>query len=434
MNESGMTQQWKDFIRIIKAEVKPATGCTEPVALALATATATTYLSGPPQRIEAWVSPNLMKNGMGVTVPGSGMKGLPVAAVLGALCGDAQAGLKVLHTVTPEQVFIAKEWICNGQVSVNLQPDCTEILYVRARVFHENEHATVTISGCHTGITCIESGNDVVFQKLPAPQDNGGTSLRSFFSSVTLEQIVKFSESVPLKEITFINDAATINDVLSQEGLNNQWGLHLGMSLMRQRERQLIGDDLMSSILIRTSAASDARMGGASLPAMSNSGSGNQGIAATMPVVVVAEHLNAGSEQLARALILSHLTAIYIHSKLPTLSALCAASTASMGAAAGMAWLIDGRLNVILMTINSMISDVSGIICDGASNSCAMKVSTGATSAWKAVLMALDNTAASGSDGIVCTNVERSLDNLGALACRSMRHTDIQIIEMMLDK
>ncbi|EER2114868.1 L-serine ammonia-lyase [Escherichia coli] len=208
----------------------------------------------------------------------------------------------------------------------------------------------------------------------------------------------------------------------------------IGATLEKQCERGLLAKDLSSSIVIRTSAASDARMGGATLPAMSNSGSGNQGITATMPVVVVAEHFGADDERLARALMLSHLSAIYIHNQLPRLSALCAATTAAMGAAAGMAWLVDGRYETISMAISSMIGDVSGMICDGASNSCAMKVSTSASAAWKAVLMALDDTAVTGNEGIVAHDVEQSIANLCALASHSMQQTDRQIIEIMASK
>lgn len=186
--------------------------------------------------------------------------------------------------------------------------------------------------------------------------------------------------------------------------------------------------------MIRTSAASDARMGGAVLPAMSNSGSGNQGIAATLPVMVVAEFIQADDETLLRALVLSHLMAIYVHSHFPPLSALCAATTASMGAAAGMAWLLTKDFTTVSMSINSMIGDISGIICDGASNSCAMKVSSSAASAYKAVLMAMQNQSVAGTDGIVSDDVDSSIANLCALASRAMQHTDIQIIEIMEEK
>ena len=253
-------------------------------------------------------------------------------------------------------------------------------------------------------------------------------------SRTTLAEILKFVNEVPFAAIRFILDSAKLNCALSQEGLSGNWGLHIGATLEKQCERGLLAKDLSSSIVIRTSAASDARMGGATLPAMSNSGSGNQGITATMPVVVVAEHFGADDERLARALMLSHLSAIYIHNQLPRLSALCAATTAAMGAAAGMAWLVDGRYETISMAISSMIGDVSGMICDGASNSCAMKVSTSASAAWKAVLMALDDTAVTGNEGIVAHDVEQSIANLCALASHSMQQTDRQIIEIMASK
>ncbi|VEB23663.1 Serine dehydratase alpha chain [Avibacterium volantium] len=190
----------------------------------------------------------------------------------------------------------------------------------------------------------------------------------------------------------------------------------------------------MNRIIIETTAASDARMGGANLPAMSNSGSGNQGIAATMPVVVVAKHINATDEQLTRALFLSHLMAIYIHSKLPKLSALCAATTAAMGSCAGIAWLLTGKFETVSMAISSMIGDISGIICDGAANSCAMKVSTSVTSSYKAVLMALDNMQVTGNEGIVEHCIDRSINNLCNIASRSMQYTDRQVIEIMVSK
>lgn len=434
MKETHNAMLWDTFLRIVKAEVRPALGCTEPVSLALAAATAVTYLPGKAQRLEAFVSANLMKNGMGVTIPGAGLTGLPVAAALGALCGDAGAGLEVLKNVSQANVDAAVQWIEQKQVLTAIEPDCHDVLYARVRVWHGEHSATVTIAGEHTNIICIEQNDKVIFHGDSREQKALSLSLTDFFKGITLYDILHFAENAPLSEMAFILDAAALNDALSREGLRHEWGLHVGATLARQRRQNLIGSDLLSEILIRTAAASDARMGGATLPAMSNSGSGNQGIAATMPVVVVAEHIEASQETLARALMLSHLTAVYIHSKLPTLSALCAASTASMGAAAGMTWLLRGNLDTISMAINTMVGDVSGIICDGASNSCAMKVSTGAASAMKAVLMALDNTAVTGQEGIVCNDVEDSLDNLCALASHAMQYADRQIITMMMQK
>ncbi|ELW9439881.1 serine dehydratase subunit alpha family protein [Pluralibacter gergoviae] len=429
----NLTPLWANFIRAVQEEVKPALGCTEPVSLALACAIAAEQLSGGITHIDAWVSPNLMKNGLGVTVPGTGMVGLPVAAALGAIGGNAHAGLEVLKDATEEDIFRARAMLEAGNVHVMLEEQSDELLYSRAKVYAGSEWASATISGGHTRVVSVEKNGKVCFS-LDEETDAHSTSPLEVLSHTNLEEIVNFVTNAPLEDIRFILDAARLNDALSREGLNKKWGLHIGKTLQKQSLRGLIAQDLAADIVIRTSAASDARMGGATLPAMSNSGSGNQGIAATMPVVVVAEYLGSDSEELARALMLSHLTAIYIHHQLPRLSALCAATTAAMGAAAGMAWLFDGRYQSIAMAIGSMIGDVSGMICDGASNSCAMKVSTSVSSAWKSVLLALDDSAVTGDEGIVAHDVEQSIANLCALARQSMQETDRQIIAIMSRK
>ncbi|EHK0946224.1 L-cysteine desulfidase family protein [Citrobacter farmeri] len=435
MSETIKNPLWSRFIRAVQEEVKPALGCTEPVSLALAAAVAASELKGAVDRIDAWVSPNLMKNGLGVTVPGTGMVGLPIAAALGALGGDPGAGLEVLKDASAQAIADAKAMLKAGKVSVMLQQPCDDILFSRAKVYSHDGWACVTIVGGHTHIVRIETHNGVTFSQQANASDEAQESPLAVLSETSLEEILAFVNTVPFDAIRFILDAARLNGALSQEGLRGNWGLHIGATMEKQCARGLLANDLSTAILIRTSAASDARMGGATLPAMSNSGSGNQGITATVPVMVVAEHFGADEEKLARALMLSHLSAIYIHHQLPRLSALCAATTAAMGAAAGMAWLVDeGRYSTISMAISSMIGDVSGMICDGASNSCAMKVSTSASAAWKAVLMALDDTSVTGNEGIVANNVEQSIANLCALACHSMQQTDKQIIEIMARK
>lgn len=435
MSETIKNPLWSRFIRAVQEEVKPALGCTEPVSLALAAAVAASELKGAVDRIDAWVSPNLMKNGLGVTVPGTGMVGLPIAAALGALGGDPGAGLEVLKDASAQAIADAKAMLKAGKVSVMLQQPCDDILFSRAKVYSHDGWACVTIVGGHTHIVRIETHNGVTFSQQANASDEAQESPLAVLSETSLEEILAFVNTVPFNAIRFILDAARLNGALSQEGLRGNWGLHIGATMEKQCARGLLANDLSTAILIRTSAASDARMGGATLPAMSNSGSGNQGITATVPVMVVAEHFGADEEKLARALMLSHLSAIYIHHQLPRLSALCAATTAAMGAAAGMAWLVDeGRYSTISMAISSMIGDVSGMICDGASNSCAMKVSTSASAAWKAVLMALDDTSVTGNEGIVANNVEQSIANLCALACHSMQQTDKQIIEIMARK
>ncbi|WP_386695560.1 serine dehydratase subunit alpha family protein [Lonepinella sp. MS14435] len=418
------------ILNTVRNEVVPALGCTEPISLALASAVARYHLGHLPERINAKVSANLMKNGMGVTVPGTGTLGLPMAAAIGAIGGNPDEGLEVLKDITPEQVTQAKAMLTENRVAVSIL-ETEHLLYSEACLSYGDDRVCVRIAAHHTNIIYIAKNDKVIFsQPCAAETDN----LNDIFITISAQDIFDFSMNVALEKIEFIDEAEKLNSALSQEGLRHEYGLHIGRTLQTQIGKGLLSDDLMNRIIIETTAASDARMGGANLPAMSNSGSGNQGITATMPVVVVARHLKANHEQLIRALFLSHLMAIYIHSKLPKLSALCAATTAAMGSCAGVAWLLTGKFETISMAISSMIGDISGIICDGAANSCAMKVSTSVSSGYKSVLMALDNTQVTGNEGIVEHSIDRSIDNLCNIASRSMQYTDRQVIEIMVSK
>ncbi|BBF04814.1 hypothetical protein NTHiID1_02360 [Haemophilus influenzae] len=290
----------------------------------------------------------------------------------------------------------------------------------------------VAIQDQHTNIILIEKNGEILFQKVEDECTN--CDPYEVFKQISALEIFEFSNAAELEKIRFIRQAAKLNRVLSDEGLRENYDLHIGRTLRKQVGSGLISDDLLSKIMIETTAASDARMGGATLPAMSNSGSGNQGIAATMPVVVVADYLKVSEEKRIRALFLSHLMAIYIHSKLPKLSALCTVTTASMGSCAGIAYLLTGKFETASMGICSMIGDISGIICDGAANSCAMKVSTSVASGYKSVLMAMDETHVTGNEGIVEHDLDRTIDNLCAIASKSMQHIDRQVIEIMVSK
>lgn len=431
MNQERLNEIEKPLIQIVERDVVPALGCTEPISLALASATAAKYLGKTPERIEAKVSPNLMKNGLGVAVPGTGMVGLPIAAAIGALGGNPDGGLEVLKHITPEQVIAAKSMLEQKLVSVDIH-QTEHILYSESTLFADNDYVKVAIQDQHTNIILIEKNGEILFQKV----DDECTNYDPYevFKQISAREIFEFSNAVELEKIRFISQAAKLNRALSDEGLRENYGLHIGRTLRKQVGSGLISDDLLSKIMIETTAASDARMGGATLPAMSNSGSGNQGIAATMPVVVAADYLKVSEEKRIRALFLSHLMAIYIHSKLPKLSALCAVTTASMGSCAGIAYLLTGKFETASMGICSMIGDISGIICDGAANSCAMKVSTSVASGYKAVLMAMDETHVTGNEGIVEHDLDRTIDNLCAIASKSMQHIDRQVIEIMVSK
>ena len=430
MNEK--LQQCSDkFIAIVKKDVVPALGCTEPVSLALASATAAKYLGKTPERIEAKVSPKLMKNGLGVAGPGTGMVGLPIAAAIGGIGGDPEGGLEVLKHITPEQVSAAKTMLDKKLVSVDIH-QTDHILYSEAVLLAGRDRVKVVIQDQHTNIILIEKNGEILFEK--TEEDCVDCDPYEIFQQVTAREIFDFSCEVEIDKIRFIEQAAKLNRALSDEGLRENYGLHIGRTLRKQVGSGLMSDDLLSKIMIETTSASDARMGGATLPAMSNSGSGNQGIAATMPVVVVADYLKANEEKRIRALFLSHLMAIYIHSKLPKLSALCAVTTASMGSCAGIAYLLTGKFETASMGICSMIGDISGIICDGAANSCAMKVSTSVASSYKSVLMAMDETHVTGNEGIVEHDLDRTINNLCSIASKSMQYIDRQVIEIMVSK
>jgi len=431
MNLERLNEIEKPLLQIVKHDVVPALGCTEPISLALASATAAKYLGKTPERIEAKVSPNLMKNGLGVAVPGTGMVGLPIAGAIGALGGNPDGGLEVLKHITPEQVSKAKTMLEQKLVSVDIH-QTEHILYSESTLFSDNDYVKVAIQDQHTNVILIEKNGEIIFQKVEDECTN--CDPYEVFKQISAREIFEFSKAVELEKIRFISQAAELNRALSDEGLRENYGLHIGRTLRKQVGSGLISDDLLSKIMIETTAASDARMGGATLPAMSNSGSGNQGIAATMPVVVVADYLKVSEEKRIRALFLSHLMAIYIHSKLPKLSALCAVTTASMGSCAGIAYLLTGKFETASMGICSMIGDISGIICDGAANSCAMKVSTSVASGYKSVLMAMDETHVTGNEGIVEHDLDRTIDNLCAIASKSMQHIDRQVIEIMVNK
>lgn len=419
------------LIDIVQQDVVPALGCTEPISLALASATAAHYLGLYPEKIVAKVSPNLMKNGLGVAVPGTGMVGLPIAAAVGALGGDASGGLEVLKKITPEQVEQAKQLLQQHKVKVSIK-QTDQILYAESTIYAGEDWVRVVIQGQHTNIILIEKNGDVLFKAEESQAQQ--IDPYAMFNQLKAKDIFDFATQIELEKIKFILQAEKLNAALSAEGLRNDYGLHIGRTLQKHIGDGLMSDDLLSRIMINTTAASDARMGGATLPAMSNSGSGNQGITATMPVVVVADHIQADEEKRIRALFLSHLMAIFIHSKLPKLSALCAVTTAAMGSCAGISYLLTNKFDTAAMAISSMIGDISGMICDGAANSCAMKVSTSVTSAYKSVLMAMNQTGVTGNEGIVDHCVDQSIDNLCAIACKSMQHTDVQIIEIMASK
>lgn len=425
------THLWQRFIDLVKKEVVPALGCTEPISVALAAAIAAQKLVGNVEKISVFVSPNLMKNGMGVGVPGTGMVGLPIAAAVGAIAGDSTAGLEVLKNITPEDVKHAKSLIDSHSISVKTT-EVSNILYAKVTVSHGVDWVTVAIADSHTNVLFIEE-NGITTYIAPQQSTNKSQS-KNPFKNVVVKDLYDFAVHVPIADIYFIEQAQILNEALSVAGLEENCGLKVGLTFQRNIERGLLSHCLLTDVIMHTSAASDARMDGVMKPAMSNSGSGNQGITATIPVVVAAAYLHVDQDKTLRALILSHLLAIYIKSQQKKLSAMCGASTAAMGAAAGITFLLGGNYQQVSYAVASMIGDISGIICDGAKPSCALKVSSSAAAAVKAALLALDGLHASGNEGIVANDLESSIANLSALANGAMTQTDVQILDIMVNK
>ena len=424
-------ETWNGYIALLKQKVLPALGCTEPVSTALAAAYAAELLGKTPEILEIYVSGNLLKNGMGVGIPGTGEVGLPIAAALGALGGDSQQGLQVLSSVNEVILASAKQMVLDSKVTISVK-ETDSVLYSEVIAYSGDDKARVIIKDDHTQVTLKQLNDKIVFS-----EQNGASGFGSTTSNnpvLSIADIYQFATTADLDKLQFINQSAELNKALSDDGLNKEYGLQVGRTMQKNITKGWLSDDLAISAMMRSSAASDARMDGAMLPAMSNSGSGNQGIAATMPVVAVAEKINATEEQLTRALILSHLSSIHIKSHLNSLSALCAATTAGTGSSAAIAWLLGGKLPEVENAIFNMFGDVSGIFCDGAKTGCSLKVSTSASSAVKAALMAIDGIRVTCNEGIIEQCIEKSIDNIGLIASNAMQETDKMIIEIMNSK
>ncbi|MGL5333117.1 MAG: serine dehydratase subunit alpha family protein [Aeromonas veronii] len=427
-----MKQAWQQYLQIIQQVVKPALGCTEPIAAAYAAAVAVRQLGCEPGRLEVAVSDNLYKNSMGVYVPGTGKIGLAIAAAAGAIGGNADAGLEVLAAIQPAQVDRAQQLIDAGKVQVS-RTAAPEFIFCRVTVYGtddkgEEHSAEVTLCGGHTRIVEQRRDGEVTFT---ADQSQGGaTGSICDGVDISIAVIYEFATQVEFEQIRFILKASELNGKLSAEGMNNPYGLEIGRTMQQNINAGLIGEDVMNRIVMMTAAASDARMGGATLPAMSNFGSGNQGIAATIPVMVIAERFAASEEQLARALIMSHLGAIYIKSHYPPLSAFCGNTVTSAAASMAMVYLAGGSFEQSCFAIQNVLSDSAGMVCDGAKASCAMKVSTSSGAAVRGFLMALNSHSVSGQ-GIVAGNVDQTIRNVGQMVKEGMSATDSTIIDIM---
>ena len=418
------------IIDLINREVVPAIGCTEPIAVALCTARAAETLGAGPERIAVRLSANILKNAMGVGIPGTGMIGLPIAVALGALIGRSEYRLEVLRDVTPEAVERGREMIGRRCISIGLKEGVCEKLYIEAEVEAAGHRAVAVIAGGHTDFVFVSRDGEVLFDKrTPAGCDEEAGEV-----PLTLARVWDFAMTSPVEELRFILETRRLNMAAAERSLAGEYGHCVGRTLRCDRERKVMGDSLFTRILSYTSAACDARMAGAMIPVMSNSGSGNQGIAATLPVAVYADEVHASEEQTIRALALSHLTVIYIKQSLGRLSALCGCVVAATGSSCGITYLMGGGYEQAAAAVKNMISNLTGMICDGAKPSCAMKLTSGVSTAVLSAMMAMDGRCVSSVEGIIEEDVDRCIRNLTAIGREGMDETDRLVLRIMTNK
>lgn len=422
----------EQIIALIHQEVVPAIGCTEPIAVALCVAKASEILKNRhPQRITAQLSANILKNAMGVGIPGTDMIGLPIAIALGALIGKSEYGLEVLKDCTPEAVEEGKQLIDEQAIQISLKEGIEEKLYIEVCCEADGNKATAIISGGHTHFV-YESLNDEVLLNIQsgAGHEGGETEME-----LNLRKVFEFATTTPIEELRFILEAKRLNKSAAERSLAGNYGHELGKTLRESRsEKHLMGDNTFTHILSYTSAACDARMAGAMIPVMSNSGSGNQGIAATLPVVVYAEDNQKTEEELIRALILSHLTVIYIKQSLGRLSALCGCVVAATGSSCGITYLMGGGYEQVAYAVKNMIANLTGIICDGAKPSCALKLTSGVSTAVLSAILAMEQKCVTAVEGIIEDDVDLSIRNLTRIGSEGMNETDKMVLDIMTHK
>ena len=419
------------IIALINREVVPAIGCTEPMAVALATARATEALGQRPEKISAQLSANILKNAMGVGIPGTGMIGLPIAIALGALIGKSEYQLEVLRDMTPEALEEGKAYIDEKRIEIGLKENITEKLYVEIECSDANgRKAKAIISGSHTNFIFVSTPDETLLDKQLTASGEAETDDIKLNMSIVHE----FATTAPLDDIRFILKTKEYNMNAARKAILGNFGHNLGKTIDRPLAQGIFGKSIFSHIIARTASACDARMGGALIPVMSNSGSGNQGICATNPVAVYAKENENTEEELIRALTLSHLTAIYIKQSLGKLSALCGCVVASIGSSCGITYLMGGDYQHICNAVKNMIANLTGMICDGAKPSCALKISSGVSTAILSALLSMEGKCVSSAEGIIDDDVDRSIHNLTSIGADAMRVTDDMVLNIMTHK
>ena len=424
------TQEHDKIIDLIKREVVLSIGCTEPMAVSLCVAKACETLGAKPEKIEVALSANIFKNAMGVGIPNSGMTGLPIAIALGVVAGKSEYGLEVLRDVDAAAVEQAKALLESNAPAITVADESHGILYIKAVVSAGEESAEVVISGSHTNFSSVKRNGVEVASSAAV----GGAVAEVEEVELSLRKVYDFAEEVDLEKIEFIGETAQRNVAAAELSFTGNYGHGLGAMLHSGVAKNIFGDTLFTNILAHTSGACDARMSGAMVPVMSNSGSGNQGISATVPVAIFALSNDVPREKMLRALVLSHLTVIYIKQSLGRLSALCGCVVAATGSACGITRLMGGGYEEVSGAVKNMVANLTGMICDGAKPSCSLKVTSGVATAVLSATLAMNNRVTTSLEGIIEDNVDNCIRNLTEIGREGMSKTDNLILKIMTSK
>ena len=421
-------EEREQIISLMQHEVVPAMGCTEPVAVALCAARTAELMGTLPERVEVELSMNVLKNAMGVGIPGTGMIGLPIAIALGMIVGKSEYKLEVLKEVTPEAVERGKRYIDEGRIAIRLKEDAPDGLYIKVIGHAEGRTEAAIICGEHTRFVSDEcSAANTTGQASPAQNDAEEVKL-------CLRTIYDFVTQTPIEEIAFIEESGRMNMAAAETAFQASYGHRVGKMLNDKEKQPLVGDGTLAHVMAYTCSACDARMSGATISVMSNSGSGNQGIAATVPVAVYARDHKVDHDTYVRALALSNLTAIYIKQSLGRLSALCGCIVASTGASCAITYMMGGSYEQICFAVKNMIANLTGMICDGAKPSCSLKLSSGVSTAMLSAMLAMQNGSVTSVEGIIDEDVDRSIRNLTSIGREAMEETNRMVVGIMTNK
>jgi L-cysteine desulfidase len=421
----------KEILKILKTELVVALGCTEPIAIAYAAAVAAKFLNSDEiTSIEVIASGNVLKNALAVTIPGADGCGINLAAALGSLAEDIDKRMELLSGISLEDVIRAKSLVKDGVVRVK-KAETDKKLYIELIVSNSNHSARVVIEDLHTNITLIEvDGVKQSSKKLISKRCN---YIDDTYPILNLQSIMDFTQNVDLDNLAIVKESILLNRKIGIEGLKNNYGLMVGKILNKGSFGQN-NIDISTYAMALTAAASDARMSGCSLPVMSNTGSGNQGISATLPIVAIGEKLELLEDKILRAVTLSHLVTIFIKSKFGRLSALCGVTISATGASCGISYLLGGGLNEINFTIQNMMGNITGMLCDGAKPGCALKVSTCTNAAIQSALMAIEGVSILSTDGIIEDDPANTIINMCKIGNQGTTEADKIILDIMLRK